>query len=177
MVNCKDKYNSRIVNLLEKSGQSKRMFSKEYLLNDSDVEELIIENSCIQNYEFIDWINKNKLKKSIEIEEIIKVINGKKDKDFRDTIKCLIYKIIYNKNKQDISKLFEHDIVNKYYLNSYSNFYLLQKEKNSEYFKKFSFKEGYKSIISLEKEINDPKNDDKQRNPYNKSFFILIIEI
>ena len=28
--------------------------------------------------EFIDWINKNKLTKSIEIEEIIKAINGKK---------------------------------------------------------------------------------------------------
>ena len=80
---------------------------------------------------FIDWINKNKLTKSIEIEEIIKAINGKKDNNFRDIIKCFIYKIIYNNNKQDISKLFEQDTINKYHLNSYSNFDLLQKEKNS----------------------------------------------
>ena len=120
---------------------------------------------------FIDWINKNKLTKSIEIEEIIKAINGKKDNNFRDIIKCFIYKIIYNNNKQDISKLFEQDTINKYHLNSYSNYDLLQKEKNSESFKKSSFKEGYKPIISLIKENNDSKTIDEQKYPYYKSFF------
>ena len=78
---------------------------------------------------FIDWVNNNKLKNS-EIEDIIKIINGDKINPFREMVRYFIYKILYNKYKQDISKLFDDNIIEKFHLNSYNNFDLLKGEKD-----------------------------------------------
>ena len=78
---------------------------------------------------FIDWVNNNKLKNS-EIEDIIKTINGDKINPFREMVRYFIYKILYNKYDQDISKLFDDNIIEKFHLNSYNNFDLLKREKD-----------------------------------------------
>ena len=68
---------------------------------------------------FIDWIDKNRLKSS-EIEEIIKIINGNEINSFREMIRFFIYKILYNMNQQDINKLLDEKVIDKFHLNSYS---------------------------------------------------------
>ena len=94
---------------------------------------------------FIDWINKKKFTKSSEIEEIIKIINGKEFNSFRDILRNFIYKIIYHMNEQDISKLFEEKLKVKFHLDSYNNFDLLEKEKNKlQNPKDILFVEAYK---------------------------------
>ena len=107
---------------------------------------------------FIDWINKNKLTKSSEIEEIIIIINGKETNPFRDMIQYFIYKIIYHMNEQDISKLFDEKIIDKFHLNSYYNFDLLEMEKN-----KF---QDPKEILFIEAY----KNDDIEYKIYEEEF-------
>ena len=96
---------------------------------------------------FIDWINKKKFTKSSEIEEIIKIINGKEFNSFRDILRNFIYKIIYhmNEQEQDISKLFKEKLKVKFHLDSYNNFDLLEKEKNKlQNPKDILFVEAYK---------------------------------
>ena len=78
---------------------------------------------------FIEWIDKGNLPKSIKIEEIIKIINGKEINPYRDMIRYFIYKILYNLNQQDISKLFDEEIIKKFHLKSYKNLDLLLNEK------------------------------------------------
>jgi hypothetical protein len=107
---------------------------------------------------FIDWINKNKLTKSSEIKEIIIIINGKETNPFRDMIQYFIYKIIYHMNEQDISKLFDEKIIDKFHLNSYYNFDLLKMEKN-----KF---QDPKEILFIEAY----KNDDIEYKIYEEEF-------
>ena len=91
---------------------------------------------------FIDWIDKRLITKGIEIDEIIQIINGKENNKFRDMIRYYIYKLVYNFNKQDISKLFDQDIIDKYHLEIYSDFKLLKEEKNDP--------ESYKNILFVE---------------------------
>ena len=79
---------------------------------------------------FIDWIDKDKLTKSNEIKEIIKIINGEENNPFREMMQCFAYKILYNMNQQDINKLFDEKLNEKFHLDKYSSFYLLKKEKN-----------------------------------------------
>ena len=59
---------------------------------------------------FINWIDKGKFSKSGEINEIIEVINGEKENNFRDMIVYFICKILYN-YKQDINLLFDNEII------------------------------------------------------------------
>ena len=99
--------------------------------------------------EYIDWIDKNQLKSS-EIEEIIKIINGKGINPFREMILYYLYKILYNKYQQDISKLFTDEIINKFHLNKLSNFDLLKEEKNDQ--------QVPKDILFVE--AYDKKNED-----------------
>ena len=103
---------------------------------------------------FIDWVNNNKLKNS-ETEEIIKIINGDKNNPFRDMVRYFIYKILYNMYAQDISKLFDDNIIEKFHLNSYNNFDLLKKERDKlSSFKDILFIEAYK-IADEEYKIYD----------------------
>ena len=81
---------------------------------------------------FVDWIDKNKIK-SLDIDEIIKIINGNEENKaipFRDMIQYFIYKIIYNLNEKDIEQLFNEQTIEKFHLESYSNFEYLKKEKD-----------------------------------------------
>ena len=103
---------------------------------------------------FIDWVNNNKLKNS-EIEDIIKIINGDKNNPFREMVRYFIYKILYNKYDQDINKLFDDNIIEKFHLNSYNNFDLLKGEKDKpSSFKDILFIEAYK-IADEEYKIYD----------------------
>jgi hypothetical protein len=103
---------------------------------------------------FIDWVNNNKLKNS-EIEDIIKIINGDKINPFREMVRYFIYKILYNMYDQDISKLFDDNIIEKFHLNSYNNFDLLKGEKDKpSSFKDILFIEAYK-IADEEYKIYD----------------------
>ena len=80
--------------------------------------------------EFINFIENNKHKKSSEIEQIIKIINGSENNRFREMLRYFIYKIIYQIKEKDLNKLFEDEIVEKFHLKSYKNFDLFLKEKD-----------------------------------------------
>ena len=90
---------------------------------------------------FVNWIDKGKFSKSGEINEIIEVINGEKENNFRDMIVYFICKILYN-YKQDINILFDNEIIKKYHLDSYRNFEKIKSEKNN--------KESAKYIVFIE---------------------------
>ena len=110
---------------------------------------------------FIDWINKKQLTKNSEIEEIIKAINGKeRNNKFRDIIRCYIYKIIYNINGKDITKLFEQNLIKKFHLNSYYNF---------ELFKEENIEDNFRDILFIEAD----KEDDENYKIFKKEYDLL----
>ena len=95
---------------------------------------------------FIDWIDKEKFTKSSEIQEIIDVINGEENNKFRNMPIYYICKILYNKNKQDISIIFDEKIIKKFHLDSFRDFESIKKEKNIKESAKFIvFVEAYKA--------------------------------
>ena len=120
---------------------------------------------------FIDWIDKDKLKNS-EIDEIIENINGKENNSYRDMLQCFIYKILYNINQQDINKLFDKKIIDKFHLNNYSSFKLFEKEKNlPQSFKEILFVDAYKNEDKKEKKIfieHNYKDFETYENIFNK---------
>ena len=101
---------------------------------------------------FIDWIIKDKLTKDKEIKEIIEIINGQEKNPFRDIVQCFVYKVLYNMNQQDINKLFDENLIEKFHLNDYSCFDLLKKEKN--------LPQSFKDILL----VDAYKNEDKKAN-------------
>ena len=121
---------------------------------------------------FIDWINKDKLADNQEIEEIITIINGKENNPFRDIMQYFVYKIIYNMNQQDINKLFDEIIIDKFHLNNYSNFNLIFKEKDKQQsFTHILFVDAYNSIDPKTKKVLlEYKYEEYQtyENMYNK---------
>ena len=56
---------------------------------------------------FVDWIDKEKLTKSFEIKENIKIIKVKEANTFLDMIIYYIFKLVYKMNDQEINTLFE----------------------------------------------------------------------
>ena len=109
---------------------------------------------------FVDWIDKNKIK-PLDIEEIIKIINGNEGNiaiPFRDMIQYFIYKIIYNLNEKDIEQLFNEQTIEKFHLESYSNFEYLKKEKD--------IIKSPKDILFMEVY----KKEDKELKAYNDEF-------
>ena len=120
---------------------------------------------------FIDWINKDLLTNSNNIEEIIKIINGtdeKVNKEFRDMIITYVYKILYNMNQQDINKLFDEKIIQKFQLNKYSNFELLFKEKDlPQSFKNILFVDIYKPQDKKRKTNEEYDTYEKMFNKLN----------
>jgi hypothetical protein len=121
---------------------------------------------------FIDWISKDKLANNQEIEEIITIINGKENNPFRDIMQYFVYKIIYNMNQQDINKLFDEKIIDKFHLNKYSNFNSILKEKDKpQSFTDILLVDAYNNIDTKTKKVFlEYKYEEYQtyENMYNK---------
>ena len=129
---------------------------------------------------FIDYIEKEKFQKDKEIEEIIEVINGKRNNKLKNTIIYFIYKIIFNKYNKDINALFKNEVIKKYHLNGFSNYdifkqkFLSDSKEDSEQSQKTSndLNEDIlnNKIIDIINESDRRKNSNKKEFPYYKNF-------
>ena len=110
---------------------------------------------------FIDWIDKQNISDD-DITKIIKTINGEEINPFRDMLSYFIYKIIYNTNQKELTKLFDKDIIEKYHLDEYKSYNIFKTMERD-------YKEASKYIIFIEAY----KTTDEDYNIFKEEFIKL----